>query len=109
MGRKQWEKEKLLVTSNFSFSPAFSKDLYCRHEKNRTCLEKSERPCLRSLFLQNMAGKGENADYFPTMFSTLTKTNFNFSVAFIWLSANAFNLDRSKILSCGKELSYSAG
>ena len=38
------------------------------------------------------------------MFSTLPKTNFNFSVAFNLLSANAFNLDQSKILLCGKEL-----
>ena len=38
------------------------------------------------------------------MFSTLLKTNFNFTVAFILLSANALNLDQSKILSFGKEL-----
>ena len=38
------------------------------------------------------------------MFSTLPKTNFNFSVAFNLSSANAFNLDQSKILLCGKEL-----
>ena len=35
------------------------------------------------------------------MFSTLSKTNFNFSVTFILLSANAFNLDQSKILLFG--------
>ena len=34
------------------------------------------------------------------MFSTLPQTNFNFSVTFI-LSANAFNLDQSEILSFG--------
>ena len=38
------------------------------------------------------------------MFSTLTITNFNFSVSFILSTANAFNLDQSKILSFGKEL-----
>ena len=38
------------------------------------------------------------------MFSTLPETNFNFSVTFILLSANAFNLDQSKILLFGKEL-----
>ena len=38
------------------------------------------------------------------MFSTVPKTNFKFLVTFILLSANAFNLDRSKILSVGKEL-----
>ena len=40
------------------------------------------------------------------MFSTLSKTNFNFSVRFILSSAkfNAFNLGESKILLFGKEL-----
>ena len=33
---------------------------------------------------------------FPTMFSTLFKWNFNFSVTFILTSANAFNLDQFK-------------
>ena len=35
---------------------------------------------------------------FPTMFSTLHKTNFKISVTFILSSAHAFNLDQSKIL-----------
>ena len=38
------------------------------------------------------------------MFSTLHKTNFKFSVTFILLSANAFDLDKPKILSFGNEL-----
>ena len=42
---------------------------------------------------------------FPTMFPTFPKTNFNFSFTFILSSANAFNLDQSKILSFGKGLS----
>ena len=33
-----WEKEKLLVTSNFSFSDSVFKS--CRHVKTRACLEK---------------------------------------------------------------------
>ena len=37
------------------------------------------------------------------MFSTLRKTNFNLSVESISLSANALNLDQSKIFSFGKE------
>ena len=41
---------------------------------------------------------------FPTIFSTLSNTNFNFSVTFILSSANAFNLDKSKILLSGKGL-----
>ena len=38
------------------------------------------------------------------MFSTLSKINFNLSFTFILSSANAFNLDQSKILSFGKGL-----
>ena len=51
-------------------------------------------------------GKGENADNQPflTMFSIHPITNFIFSVPFILSSANAFNLEQSKILSFGKEL-----
>ena len=40
---------------------------------------------------------------FPTMFSTLPKTNFNLLVTFILSSANAFNLDRCNILSYGNQ------
>ena len=39
------------------------------------------------------------------MFSAHPNTNFNFWITFILSSANAFNLDYSKILSFGKELS----
>ena len=49
---------------------------------------------------ENIVGKRENAGnqhflLFPTMFSTLHKTNFMFSVTFILLSVNAFNLEKS--------------
>ena len=38
-----WEKEKLLVTTNFSFFPTvFSKDWYCRHVKTRACFGKGQ-------------------------------------------------------------------
>ena len=40
---------------------------------------------------------------FPTVFSTLSKTNFNYSDTSDLSSANAFNLDRCKNLSFGKE------
>ena len=41
-GRKDWEKEKLLVTSNFSFFHSVFKSivLWCRHVKTRACLGK---------------------------------------------------------------------
>ena len=38
------------------------------------------------------------------MLSVHCKTHFNFLIIFILSSANAFNLDQSKILSFGKEL-----
>ena len=40
----------------------------------------------------------------PTMFSTIPKMNFNFSVPFILLSANAFNFNKSYMLLFGKAL-----
>ena len=43
------------------------------------------------------------------MFSTLLRTNFNFSLTFILLSANALDLGKSKNLSFGKELNVIQG
>ena len=58
-------------------------------------------------------GKGENAGeehflHFPQCFFFFNrhKTNINFSVTFILLSANAFHLDQSKILSFGNEFTF---
>ena len=44
---------------------------------------------------------------FPTMFSTLSKTEFIIFVTFNLSSANAFNLVWSKILLCGNGLNFS--
>ena len=56
----------------------------------------------------NNVGKGEmlvtSISPFPTMFSTLCRTNFTFLVTFILLSAFAFKLVWSKILFFSKEL-----
>ena len=41
---------------------------------------------------------------FPTMFSILSRTSFNFLFTFVFLSASLFNLGQSKILSCSKDL-----
>ena len=41
---------------------------------------------------------------FKFLLATLPNTNFKFLLRFILLSANAFNLDQSKIHFCGKEL-----
>ena len=54
-------------------------------------------------------GKGENADnqyflLFPTMFSTLSKTDIIILATFYLSSANPLNLIQSKNLSFGKEL-----
>ena len=59
-----------------------------------------------------LGGKEENTGHqhfllFSTMMSTLPKTSFNFFVKFILSSENAFNLDKTKILSFGKELTLS--
>ena len=60
---------------------------------------------------ENIVGKGENAGnqhflFSPQYFSTISKTNFIFSVTFILSSAkfNAFISDQSKNLLFGKEL-----
>ena len=63
---------------------------------------------LKKVAFENILGKGENAGnqhflLFPKCFLPFPKTNCNFSVTFILLSANVFNLDYSKILSDGKE------
>ena len=58
--------------------------------------------------LQNCSSGISNRQYrfspFLTMFFTLPKTKFNFSVTLTLSSANALNLDQSKILSLGKGL-----
>ena len=61
---------------------------------------------------ENTVGKGENAGnqhFFlsPHCFLPFPKQISIFSVTFILLSANAFNLDQSKNLSSGKGLSVS--
>ena len=58
--------------------------------------------------LENIVGKEENAGnqhfiLFPQYFYP-SKSNLDFLVPFITSSANALNLDQSKILSSGKEL-----
>ena len=57
------------------------------------------KPHLKQKPFENIEGKGENAGIqhfllFPTIFSTFSSTNFNFSVTLILSSANAFNLGK---------------
>ena len=54
-------------------------------------------------------GKGENAGkqhflLFPQRFLHFSKQILSFSLSFILSTANAFNLEQSKTLSCGKGL-----
>ena len=44
---------------------------------------------------------------YSTKFSTLLESSFKFSFTFMLSTANAFNLDQSKIFSYGKELTLS--
>ena len=53
-GRKLWEKEKLLVTSNFSFSHTVSKRLVLQTRKKQGLVREK---------LKVAYGKGENAVY----------------------------------------------
>ena len=46
-----WQKRKLLVSSNFSFSYSFSKDMDCRHVKTRACFGKELKGLFSSLTL----------------------------------------------------------
>ena len=63
---------------------------------------------LTGLGKKHLLEKGEIACtsnfFFPTMFSTLSKTEIIIFVTFNLSSANAFNLVWSKILSCGNGL-----
>ena len=66
--------------------------------------------CLGKKPFQNIVGKGEiwqpAFSPFPTMFSTLSKTEIIIYVTFILSSANAFNLVKVKFLSSGNGLRF---
>ena len=58
---------------------------------------------LKEEAFENIVGKGQNAGNqhffpFPTRFSTLSEREISISLTSTMLSANAFNLDQSKIL-----------
>ena len=79
---------------------SMGKGLKCLHfvqikpHNTQSCLL----PTLRKKPFENIAGKRENAGYhqhfspFPTMFSTLSRTELVICDAFILSSASAFNL-----------------
>ena len=127
------EKEKLLVTSNFSFFPVFSICLenfllfssnLILSSANSFSLDQSKISLFGkglSLYhiistfnnskeeaFENIVWTGENAGnqhflLLPQCFLPFPIVNFNFWFTFKLSSANAFNLDRSKILLFGKE------
>ena len=82
-----WEKEKLLVTSNFSFSPSV---FYLFEELSAISIKFKIVVC--KLF---QIGRVKNLSFGKGL-----------SIC-ILSSANALNLDQSEILSCGKELTRS--
>ena len=109
--------EEFVVTSNFSFSYIVFKRLVRQSYKIQGLCGKELPITTQSLLLtplrkkplENIVGKRgkmlvTSIFSFPTMFSTLHKTNFKFSVIFILSSANAFNLGKPKILSFGNGL-----
>ena len=97
---QRWEgkirrKESVWYRINFYYTiPTFNNPVYRAFWKH--CWKRK-----KYWLSANILGK-----YFPTIFSTLPQTNFNFSVTFILSSANAFNLDQSKILLFGTELKW---
>ena len=128
------QKEKLLETNNFSFSCSVfypSGELLCHFHRiwnrrlqtlsickslkfvvwerinpfrhNDTFWRLWERSLLKTLWEKEKLLL-EAISPFPTMFSTLSKTEIINFLTFNLSSANAFNLDSSKILSFGKEL-----
>ena len=67
------------------------------------------RPSSHNDPFENIAGKGKKCylsafSRFPTMFSNLPTTNFNFLLTLILLSANTLNWDKSEMLTFGSEL-----
>ena len=67
---------------------------------------------MKKKHFENIVGKGENADnqhfrLFPQCFLPIPE-RFCFYVKFILSSANAFNLDKSKILLFGKKLTHTS-
>ena len=100
--------EKLLVTSNFSFSHNVFKRLVPQTRKNKGLFGK-DLTTPRKNPLENIMRNGENSvnqhfSSFPAMFSTHSIPHFCFLDIFIISSATAFNLGMSKNLSYGKEL-----
>ena len=114
MGRKHWEKEKLLVMSNFSFSRSVFERLVS-HERQKVSLSGNG---LKHKFFggngqlyhtvqscnHNKENTGKRRKCRSTAFSLFTSMVLLINFAtFNLSSANAFNLVQFKILFFGKE------
>ena len=93
-----WEKEKLLVTSNFPFPKVFSKDLYCTHVKTRAHLGKGEPFPKQALVFTCLHYKS----FQITVFSTHLENFLPFSSNLKLLSVNLFSLKAPEIYHLGK-------
>ena len=96
------------VTSIFSFSyNVFKRPLIegrLTHHHTIPTFDTPEKEALRKHGGKRRKSWLPAFSFFSTMFSTLHKTNFKFSVTLILSSANIFDLDKPKILSFGNEL-----
>ena len=98
------EKEKLLVTSNFSFPHSVFKRLVMQTRKNQGLFGKGltlyqTLPTVNNPEKENIIRKGENAGsrhffVFP-LFSSISKREIINLSTIIMTSANALNLDQS--------------
>ena len=97
-----WEKEKLLVTSNFSFSHSVFNRPVVQTRKNQGLFGKG---------LTTLKGCEKRRKYcqaafspFLTVFFSLSQTEIIILATLNLSSANAFNLAKTKSLSFGKQL-----
>ena len=73
-----WEKEKLLVTGNFSFSRSVFKRLLLPTRKNQDLLGKGLSPVIKVLVFTGLNNRGS----FPHRFESF-RSGFYFSYAFV--------------------------
>ena len=99
-----WEKEKLIVTSNFSISLSVFKRLVSQG-RQKASLCGNGLTNLRKKTFENIVGKGENQHFllFTQCFLPFP-TDFNFLLRFILSSAITLTSGQSKILPFREEL-----
>ena len=103
-----WEKVKLLLMSNFSFSHIVSKRLELQTRKNQGLFGKGLTLYHTILPFKNIVGKGQNACnqhflHFPQCFLCFLK-QISILKSHLFCCLECFNLDQSEFLSFGKDL-----